>query len=481
MFSVYDGATPLEGAEVSVDGYSPMTTDIGGMVTFTVPNGTYNYYVNKYSYEMSTGSVTIADANNGAMVNLTIMHLEQLITLRQGWNIFSSNLIPNDADMSMILANLISVGKLIKVQDQTGNALEYIDPSWINGIGNLTIEQGYKIKVTEDLSFMIFGTLPPQTGTIPYTNGWNITGFPSHHPIIAKEAMQSLIDEGSLQKVQSQTGAALEVLPILGWINNIGNFVPNEGYKVRVNQNTVLNYGNNKSPYIWRDIENYKGVFNPSWIGNGLDHMNIYLRNASFDGKKLNAGDEIGIFDGNVCVGTYTVTGNESKLYRLKATLDDPYTSAIDGFIPGHRLSMKVWVASKLSLADVVSLVPAINYSLNFESSGTTVLDLEASMSPTIVDPTTNSITALNDIYPNPFSESSTITFTLKSAGNVLVEVYDLLGSRVAVLTNENYPEGTGKIVWDRNSIKGNKVAPGVYIIKMKTGNFTASRRLIAE
>lgn len=42
--------------------------------------------------------------------------------------------------------------------------------------------------------------------------------------------------------------------------------------------------------------------------GNGVDHMNFYFTGATVNGVNLQPGDEIGIFDGNLCVGRATLT-----------------------------------------------------------------------------------------------------------------------------------------------------------------------------
>ena len=54
------------------------------------------------------------------------MAAEQSINLTEGWNIFSLNVVPEDVSMMNILQPLISEGSLIKVQDETGAAIEPI-------------------------------------------------------------------------------------------------------------------------------------------------------------------------------------------------------------------------------------------------------------------------------------------------------------------------------------------------------------------
>ncbi len=69
---------------------------------------------------------------------------------------------------------------------------------------------------------------------------------------------------------------------------------------------------------------------------------------------------------------------------------------------------------------------------------------------------------ALKANYPNPFNPVTVIPFALPDAGQVLIEVYDILGRRVAVLTDQTYEAGRHQVSWD-----GTRAASGIYIIRM--------------
>lgn len=73
--------------------------------------------------------------------------------------------------------------------------------------------------------------------TIQLEAGWNL--FSS--PVILDTSdmlhnFQHLIDKGSLVKIQDEAGWSLENRGIFGgWVNDIGDIVPTEGYKIKVN------------------------------------------------------------------------------------------------------------------------------------------------------------------------------------------------------------------------------------------------------
>ena len=88
------------------------------------------------------------------------------------------------------------------------------------------------------------------------------------------------------------------------------------------------------------------GHFTPVWIGNGVDQMNINIYSAKFDGVDLEAGDEIGIFDGANCVGVGILTGTLSQANTLDIIVsrNDGYDN---GYTTGNAITYKLFDKSK--------------------------------------------------------------------------------------------------------------------------------------
>lgn len=83
--------------------------------------------------------------------------------------------------------------------------------------------------------------------------------------------------------------------------------------------------------------------FHKRYIGNGVDHMNINLVNLSLTG--LMVGDEIGVFDGEYCVGLAVVEEKniqESNI-SIPSSANDTIDSDPSGFIEGHKITLKVY------------------------------------------------------------------------------------------------------------------------------------------
>jgi Secretion system C-terminal sorting domain len=80
----------------------------------------------------------------------------------------------------------------------------------------------------------------------------------------------------------------------------------------------------------------------------------------------------------------------------------------------------------------------------------------------------------LRQNYPNPFNPSTTITYTLPSAMNVEIAVYNMLGQRVGEVINGYNTAGTHHAIFS-----GDNLSTGVYYYAIRAGSFTASRKMM--
>jgi hypothetical protein len=77
--------------------------------------------------------------------------------------------------------------------------------------------------------------------------------------------------------------------------------------------------------------------------------------------------------------------------------------------------------------------------------------------------------------YPNPFNPSTTISFNLKSSGEVVLTVYNILGETVETLVNSNMNSGNHKINFNAANLSS-----GIYFYKLSVNNkFTSIKKMI--
>jgi parallel beta-helix repeat protein len=73
------------------------------------------------------------------------------------------------------------------------------------------------------------------------------------------------------------------------------------------------------------------------------------------------------------------------------------------------------------------------------------------------------------NIYPNPFSESSTIEYSSPFTSLVTIVLYDIQGKLIRTFYSEYNIKGTLSFQWDGTNSLGQKVNKGLYILNLKT------------
>ena len=75
--------------------------------------------------------------------------------------------------------------------------------------------------------------------------------------------------------------------------------------------------------------------------------------------------------------------------------------------------------------------------------------------------------------YPNPFSETTTFQFVLAAPGHVKLEVFDLLGRKVASLVDGEFVAGAHQKVFDVNGLTA-----GTYLYRIRAGEFVQTKKI---
>ena len=81
--------------------------------------------------------------------------------------------------------------------------------------------------------------------------------------------------------------------------------------------------------------------------------------------------------------------------------------------------------------------------------------------------------------YPNPFNASTIIPFGLVEPGRARMTVYNSLGRPVRTLVDRELPAGAHRAAWDGRDEAGEAAASGVYLVRLRAGSGSATRRLL--
>ena len=80
--------------------------------------------------------------------------------------------------------------------------------------------------------------------------------------------------------------------------------------------------------------------------------------------------------------------------------------------------------------------------------------------------------------YPNPFNPATTISFQLPAQSLVKLEVFNLLGQKVATLIDEIRPAGSYTLQWRGRDDSQRLVVSGIYLLRLEAGEQVRLRRM---
>ncbi len=470
-FGVYNGSWPLTFPAAMDD---PLTTAIDGFasgndILFKIFDADSQTELTFIDVNFQFNSPEVYTSLGTAIVVIeayTIM--EQCIPLSAGWNLVSFYLSPDEPVIDSIFSPLVANGSLVKVLDESGHFMQEIGSFWFNNIPTMSLTKGYYVNVNQADTLCILGQPTSLPFDIPLIANWNIMGFPSSAPHASNEVFQNLINNNVLVKVLDQAGNFIQEITPNYWFDNILSLTPGQGYYINVNSTTTLSILNQSKSLEFQATNKIQPEhFSSVHKGNPYQAMSVLIADCS--GARLSIGDEVAIFDGDICIGAAVYEGEIP--FAVACAMDDPLSNEIDGFTEGNYLQIKVWRKSgdrELNSSEMRVSFDS-NFDRNFKAKGTAVIDLDLN------DEFTNSWA----VYPNPVLDYFTIDFTLDKEGYVSIELLDARGSLVETIWNGYSPKGKSQVRWENKSQKGSSLSAGVYHIRYSYDSKTENKRIV--
>ena len=196
---------------------------------------------------------------------------------------------------------------------------------------------------------------------------------------------------------------------------------------------------------------------------------------AAFEASALaiEPGSEVALFTpDDTCAGHAVWQGGALAVAIWE---DDPQTNARDGFVAGDEVRLAVWdptsatehatvpaqfdstfTPSPVFASDAVYLVSAFGRG-----------DDEGGVSQPVAF-------GLEPTYPNPFVDATHIRYAIAETAEVQLDVYNLLGQRVARLVDEVREPGRYEITFRPDA----NLASGTYIYRLTTDAFSEFHRM---
>ncbi|MCX6638865.1 MAG: T9SS type A sorting domain-containing protein [bacterium] len=197
----------------------------------------------------------------------------------------------------------------------------------------------------------------------------------------------------------------------------------------------------------------------------------------------LAVGDEIGVFDGSLCVGSVSVDGKFPVI--VTCWEDDIATpDTLDGYTANNEMTF-VWYDASQNLEAEFQLPPMIeaaddSIAPNHSGFGAGLWARRTFMEGVQSVMILPAQFKLQQNYPNPFNAQTVIPLELPQRSHLIVEIFNLQGQKVKVIFDGIENAGYPKIHWD-----GEKLSSGVYLCRARAqglereGTYTAVSKLV--
>lgn len=198
------------------------------IVTYTTPG----VYAVQLTIRNDAGEDT-AIQRNYITIEADNPTVSQSITLKQGWNMIASNIMPDNPNILSMIAPIKN--EVIQIKNSIGATV--IPSSSINNIGNWNPLEGYLIKVSSATTLTIEGTKLAKDTPIPIRQNWQIIPYFEENATNIKTALSTL--QGAIILVKDVSGNSF--IPDAN-IDNISQLQPGNGYLLKARRSAILRY-----------------------------------------------------------------------------------------------------------------------------------------------------------------------------------------------------------------------------------------------
>ena len=435
------------GAEGDIPGMSDGET-LNWVVAFDNEDGYINAAV-AYDFGADTYSCNgLAGLSSLAATSV----VTQMIELTTGWNIWSTYVDPENADMEAMFSGIVD--NVVICKDENGAV--YWPEFGLNNIGDIVDASGYQAKLSATSMLEVTGQMLDPNMSFNIEEGWGIIGYVKPDPSDAVDMMAPVVDDLVIMK--DENGAVY--WPEFG-LNNIGNMQAGEGYQVKMMQDAMFAYtsGSGRLGYT----ESIRTIHYDAPQNTG-SNMTIGLPLTSWEVMPA-IGDEVAAYDeSGRLIGSTSFTGEN---IALTVWGDDLTTTAKDGLAIGEKVTFKLWnsdmntestlVVTKWDAGSDAYTIDGISIASNIIVSGATSADAYK----------------LYQNVPNPFNGTTTVKFYVPESTEVTIGVYNMLGEYVAEVTSDIFSVGKHEVTFDANDL-----GQGTYFVRMSTDNFTATKNM---
>jgi len=369
---------------------------------------------------------------------------EMTLELNNGWNMVSAFIQPDPDDVREITAELVEAGTLIMMKNTVG---QFYNPQFnFNNIPGWRVAEGYLIKMDDADELVIEGMPAAPDDPIALRAGWQIVSYFPREPIDAIVALSGLGEN----LLMAKDGSGRFYNPAFNF-SNMGDMVPGQGYLIKVNDNGELIYNMEDELASYTADDSRQPLILPTHPAT-MENMSLLVFSEFKEG-------EIGVYANGRLVGSGVIADSRCG---IAVWGDDPTTTNVDGALKGDQLEY-TFVNENGQCEVLVEYI---------EGSGVYSTD-EFQAIRLIKKISAPCEFGLVSIYPNPFNNSSTITYNLIENSRIDLAIFDVSGRRILNLDSGQKTSGAHSIV-----IEASSLSSGLYFVQLQSQEKVSKRKL---
>ena len=376
---------------------------------------------------------------------------EQVVPLQAGWNLVSTRVRPADPSLRSVFGDALDL--MVMTKDETG---AIFSPTYdVTDLDTWTPVEGYQVYMKRDTSITVQGEALRSTAPIPLEQGWNVVSYLPRQGMSVEEAFASLGE--SLVIVKDYRGYSY----IPYHTDDISTAQPTEGYKLYVREPDTLTY---PATATTSGGPRARTAAAPGTSTGGPARPNSAT--VLVEAPSLPANSQIRAVANGRVVGTEALTDGTATLAVRGASRLSVADS--EGAQVGEQLT---FVAGSDESRTPLQVSAATNFLTGRTMTTPVPFAKDAVYAVELASASSEHALAKN--VPNPARRSTAIRFSLPSATEVTLTVFNVLGQRVATLVDGSRTAGQHRVQMDVSDLSS-----GVYFYRLDAGSFNKSRKM---